>query len=197
MLPDLPIIKEKLFAVQMDFMKQTTRQFMPAFGDCPVLRVFEGSQQGVERSTGDTEVRDFSVARASITTKPHEEDLGSIFAKLCDMAKQYAGQMEQNSFRNLNETLDKHGQTADAKGAPLNADMLLEAYRKIEIPLGPDGEVDIDGLRFVIAPGMEERMQAAILELRTSPEKSKLLEEIKQQKKEAALAREADRKLVG
>lgn len=195
MLPDLPAVKRKLLKVQMDFVQNTARELMPAFGECQTIHIFEGNQQGVERATGDTDIRDLNVASAEVAVAPHKDDLGTVFSKLHDMARQFAEQFEKKSFQHLNEVLDQHGQTADAKGT-LNADTLLEAFSKIEFPLGPNGEIDLSNFKLVCAPSAQDRMKAAMLEIENIPEKKRRLEEIMQQKKEAALAREADRKLV-
>ncbi|MHC4269876.1 MAG: hypothetical protein ACYSTS_15615 [Planctomycetota bacterium] len=192
MLPDLPKLKNELFEVQMRFFRWASHQEMGVFSSCKSLPMFEGDMHGVERSTGDQEVNSLWKISTDITIEPSIETIGSIFAKIYDMAQQAGKQVEKNSFEYLSKSLDEAGQTINAKDRDM-VDALFEMFEKIEIPLGEDGRLDRSGLQIVCG----SEVIKAIQRIEQSPETKEKFENLMKQKEDKARARKANRKLVG
>ena len=192
MLPDIPTLKKRLLKVQMKFVHDVAREQMPAFGGCLRLPIFEGNKNGIERATGDSEIREFDRVGAEIVTAPHKDDLGATFAKLYEMGRQIAEKTEKNSFQYMTELLTRVGQATDAKGKP-TAEAMLEMLEKVEIPLGADGNLDMSGMNMVVSPDAYRTAVKAWTELQSDPR----FQELMKRKEAAARVREANRKLVG
>jgi hypothetical protein len=194
MLPDLPQLKSRLLETQMKYVRWAAKQQMPAFGDCAEHPIFEGSQHGIERATGDTEINSFNKIGAEVVSAPHMDDLEATFEKLYAMGGQLAEQFEKNAFKYICELMDRTGQTVKGENGKFTVNTFLEALSKVEFPLGADGNIDLAGFRLVVNPVDHERVAQ---EIENSPELMKKMTEILEKKQEAARAREADRKLVG
>lgn len=192
MLPDLPEVKRELLVFLMQYFNSTSRQEMGALKDCRVQPIFEGNTHGVERSTGDKEVNSLWEIPSETRIEPQSETLESIIAKVGDMAEQVGRQVEKNSFAHLDRTLAKAGQVIDARNKDI-ADALFEMFEKVEIPLGKDGKLDHSGMRFVCGSEMIEAMR----KIEETPAMKAKFEQIMEEKERKAIAREANRKLVG
>lgn len=196
MLPDLPLIKKRLLKIEMDFVHWATREQMPAFGDARSFPIYEGHQTGVERATGDTEVNDMLKTGVEIETAPHEDDLNITFGKLYDMGTQFAESIEKNGFKRLNETLEKCGRTVNANGV-FNVDVFFQVLSDLEYPLNAEGNIDLNGMKFVAGSKAYDAFVRVQKEIEQSPKLQERMKKILEKKQEEARAREADRKLVG
>lgn len=165
---------------------------MGAFKDCKVTMVFEGNRHGIQRSTGDSEIKDFWNFGAAITLEPHKDTLETILSKLSDMAQEMASQMQQRSFQLLSTTSEEHGQVVDGDGKTLT-ESILEVIEKVEIPLNSAGELDMSNMKLIVGPGVAERLQ----QIDYSKEIQGKLAAILERKEAAARDREANRELVG
>jgi len=199
LLPDLPILKDELFEVQMEFVRNVQNQNLGALSGCQFHPCYEGHSQSVLRATGDGETNDFERIEALIEIKC-EDDLEIVFAKLSQMGTDIAAKMQANSFRMIDDTLSKLGRTIDGKGKPWT-EQYLEMMSNVMIPLNEAGELDLSGMRIVAGPTLLAQADREMEELEADPIKKKAFYDrfnaILAQKKEEARALEANRKLVG
>jgi len=195
MLPDLPRLKSDLVAIQFRFVQWSARQQMPAFGESPQHPVFEGSHLGVEQASGDSKTDALDQFESSILLNPADDDLEAVWLKLYEMAEQLASQFEKKGFERLNESCARTGNTVNGKGKRF-AEGILEALDKIEIPLNDQGDVDLSGMRFVVGDELFSKVPDELARIENTPELKSRMDEIMTRKKEQALAREANRKLV-
>ena len=196
MLPDLPRLKSDLASIQLRFVRWSARQQMPAFGESPQHPVFEGSHLGVEQASGDSNTDTLDQFKMSIALNRADDDLEAVWLKLYEMAEQLASQLETKGFERLNQSCARTGNAVNGKGKRF-AEGVLELLEKIEMPLNDQGEVDLSGMRFVVGDELFSKAPAEMERLAATPELQSRLGEIMAQKKEQALAREANRKLVG
>ena len=177
-------------------MHQFVQQAAGPFAECKRIPIFEGHRHGIQRSSGEEEIHDFTPAEGEIVFKPYEDDLDITFSKLFDTAVQIAQNFQKKAFERLDTSLNKLGQSIDATGMSA-FDGIFEMFEKVEFPLGKDGKLDMSGYKFIGGSEAYKRAVEAFREIDSDPVKTKKIEDLFKRKEEEARAREANRKLVG
>jgi hypothetical protein len=114
-------------------------------------------------------------------------------AKIEEIAQEIAKQQAGMLFRRLGETCDEVGNTIDANGQPLSAELMLEMISKAQMNFGQDGRPK--GM-IVIHPDMAPALKRADEEVERDPELKRRCEEILRRQREEWATRESHRKLV-
>jgi hypothetical protein len=114
-------------------------------------------------------------------------------AKIEEIAQEIAKQQAKMFFRRVGETCDEIGNTINANGQPLSAELMLEMFSNAQLNFGPDGRPTG---QFVIHPDMAPAMKRADEELERDPELRRRFEDILRRKREEWATRESHRKLA-
>jgi hypothetical protein len=104
---------------------------------------------------------------------------------------QIADQMKRRFLTNLNETIEAIGNVIEGEGRALDAEVLLDTYRMIEMSFDDDGQVNM--------PDLVSGNPAASETIARIHEDEQFITELNalvDQKREEWLARESNRKLV-
>jgi hypothetical protein len=114
-------------------------------------------------------------------------------AKIEEIAQEIAKQQAKMFFRRVGETCDEVGNTINANGQPLSAELMLEMFSNAQLNFGPDGKPTG---QFVIHPDMAPALKRADEELEGDPELKRRFEDILRRKREEWATRESHRKLA-
>jgi hypothetical protein len=114
-------------------------------------------------------------------------------AKIEEIAQEIAKQQAEMFFRRVGETCDEVGNTINANGQPLSAELMLEMFSNAQLNFGPDGRPTG---QFVIHPDMAPALKRADEELERDPELKRRFEDILRRKREEWATRESHRKLA-
>jgi hypothetical protein len=114
-------------------------------------------------------------------------------AKIEEIAQEIAKQEANMFFRRVGETCDEVGNTINANGQPLSAELMLKIFSNAQLNFGPDGRPTG---QFVIHPDMAPALKRADEELERDPELKRRFEDILRRKREEWATRESHRKLA-
>lgn len=114
-------------------------------------------------------------------------------AKIEKIAQEIAEQQAKMFFRRVGEICDEVGNTINANGRPLSAELMLEMFSNAQLNFGPDGKPTG---QFVIHPDMAPALKRADEELERDPELKRRFEDILRRKREEWATRESHRKLA-
>jgi hypothetical protein len=114
-------------------------------------------------------------------------------AKIEEIAQEIAKQEAEMFYRRIGETCDEVGNSMNAKGQPLTAELLLQMFSNVQMNFGPDGRPTA---QFVIHPDMAPALRKAGEELERDPELRRRHEDILRRQREEWATRESHRKLV-
>lgn len=196
MLPDFPETKLLFGKFFRNYMRRKMRELSP-FGMVQIHYLHEGRGMKMVRadeSESDSQVQQFSSEMQMRFDEIPELTLDKVIKKfdavILDMLKQQTGFTAER----LDAEIPKSN-TVDAKGRKLDAALIIEMYRTIELEFYADGtphELHTVGPLFTA-----EAHQRIEEEFRNNPDLQKQLDNVIEEKREKWRAREADRKLVG
>jgi len=196
MLPDFPETKRLFSRFFQTYMRRKIREISP-FGMIQVRHYHEGRAMKVIR---DDQSESQSVMQHLSTQL--EIKLDEIGDLTLDKAIQKHDVMilemvskQANFIRERMSSEIPEGQSIDAKGGKLTAEVILEMKAKMQVAFNPDGspqEIFFDGPLFT-----PDAIAAVEQEFQDNPELQKRHEDLMARKREEWRAREADRKLVG
>jgi hypothetical protein len=197
MLPDYPETKRLFERFFQTYMRRKARQVSPFLNAVQVRYIHEGRGMKVTRAD-DTESESTVQQISSMMEIRFDEIEHLTFEKVIqkfdelvmDMVRKQAG----FAMERLGEDLPK-SQTVDAKGKGLTPEVMYDLFERIQLEYNPDGTpqaLHVTGHLFT-----PEKLQALQEQIKADPELDKKFDDLMRRKKEAWLAREADRKLVG
>lgn len=196
MLPDYPETKRLFTRVFQTYMRDKARQISP-FGMIETRHMHEGRAMKVTRadeSESKSEAvqigAEMEVTFAEAETLTLEKVIAKYDQVLLDLVRKQTTMVQERLHEDIPES-----QAVDAKGRPLDAQVLYELLDKKEIEFYPDGrphEIHVVGPLFA-----HGRLPAVMQEIDSNPELKKKFDDLMERKKEAWRAREADRELVG
>ena len=198
MLPDLPELKNDLQRIFDKYLRRQVNARMGVFDNSAKHIIHEGERMRIIRADGSVEESDMKLSSAEMTIKTDELATLTIkdrMDRLNGMAEDMARQISEHLFGSLFETLDKAGQSVDAKGKPFDIGALFDALEAIELEFDESGKHH--DIQLVIPPAMAERVQAVFKQMDADPELQRRHEEIINRKFGEWRDREAARKLVG
>lgn len=114
-------------------------------------------------------------------------------AKIEEIAQEIAKQEAKMFFRRVGETCNEVGNTINANGQPLSAELLLEMFSNVQMNFGPDGKPTA---QFVIHPDMAPALKRLGEEFDRDPELQRRHEDIIRRQREEWATRESHRKLA-
>lgn len=158
----------------------------------------EGGKQEIKYSSGESDSSypiDVSIEFPLIVSEIPTMTLDNLLEKLDNLAKQMAEKEAKFFYQRLFEILDKFGQTTDAKGRRMSAELILESLSSIRVEFDRYGRPQIPPLIF--HPTLEEAVRAAYDELENNKELKAEWNSIIEQKRNEWIEREGSRKLVG
>ena len=198
MLPDIPPLKQEIAKVLRAAFRKRVNAYMGALNESPRYYIKEGrrvitirpdgrrDETGLKQASAETTVRFEEVPRLSIQDR---------LIKLDEAARDMARQISEHAFGQINEAVERVGNVVSGGGKPLDPNILLAVYEKIQLDFDENGNPS--ELMMVIAPGMEQRAKEALERLHQDPEYSKRYKEIIDKKRMEWRDREASRRLVG
>jgi ribosomal protein S21 len=203
MLPDFPELKAELSKFIFEFLAQRVYLHLGALSEIRRHTVFEGPQedsqgQQLVRHTGEVENSGLKLMSAEISVSSNEfpkMTLDQVLSKADEIAQKLASQMAKHAYQRISETLEGTGNTVDAKGKKLSAELILELFSTVQIDFDRNGNPKMP--KFHIHPKLAETLSLAINELENNRELKRELNQILVNKKEEWREREAYRKLVG
>lgn len=119
-----------------------------------------------------------------------ENDLGLIARTILPLNEEMQRQFAQNMYGVVGAAAEKVGNVVDARSAGSFAQSMLEMFKKIELGVDRDGNVSLPQIH--LAPETFERVSREMRDV--PPEIEAEIEQIKAEKIQAALSREAERK---
>ena len=182
----------------MQYVRQQARHRMGVFSTAPTHLIHEGASTRILRADGSEDASDLKQASSELMLKFSDIPTltsGQRTDLLNQMAEQLATQMSQHLFASLDETLQKAGQTVDAKGRKLDGAAVLDALESVQTDFDENGKPS--EFTFVTGTALHAAAKAAFEEIESSPTLSKRRNEIYERKRLAWRDREANRKLVG
>jgi len=193
-LPDYPSLKHDISNYLLLFLRAARVQRMGPFNKSAHVTYHEGDTS--DFSTVDGEIKELDTQAVGVD----EEITLSALAYLTNaqaieaMQKygiQIADQMTRRFLRNLNETIEAIGNVTEGGGRALDAEVLLDTYRMIEMSFDDDGRVNMPDL-ISGNPAASETVARIHEDEQFITELNALID----QKREEWLARESNRKLV-
>jgi len=198
MLPDWPQVKGDLAKKLEIFVRERVQVHLGPLGQIRQASVFEGESQQLVRAKGDIEHVPFEETYVDTQATP-EELIGMPFDKLLErfdqMAQEMAGKIATSMYASLSEAVERVGNTIDARGTKLTAEMLLTSLGKIQIDFGPDGLPKLPAIH--IHPKLVETVELATAKLESDPALRQEFQALIDSKREEWNVREASRELVG
>ena len=193
-LPDFPSLKQEISNFLTLQYKAALRQRLGPFNKSAYVTYHEGNASDIANVDGD--VVEMDLQKAGVEEELQWSDLGHMTPAETVEAMQRHGveiaeQMIRRFMGNLDETLTAAGRVTNLQGRALDADLLLEIYRDIEFGFDDEGRPSLPDL-MPTNPAANETVARIYQDDDFMQKLSVLVDE----KREAWLARESDRKLV-
>jgi len=119
-----------------------------------------------------------------------ENDLGLIARTILPLNEEMEKQFAQSMYGVIGAAAEKVGNVVDAKAAGSFANSMLEMFRKIEIGVDREGNISMPQLH--VGPAMAEKIANELQDV--PPEIEAEIEQVRAEKVQSALDREAERK---
>lgn len=204
MLPNFPELNTELSRFIFEFLGQRVKFHLGLpLSEIRHHTVFEGPQddnegQQLVRHSGEVETSGLKFISSQITITAKElpqMTLDDVLSKVDEVAKNLASEMAKHAYQRLTETLERTGNTIDAKGRKISAEFILEMLSTLQIDFDRNGSPRMPQLQY--HPTMEEAVSRAFNELNNNRELKREFKQILVNKKEEWRERETCRKLVG
>lgn len=198
MLPDFPKLKRHLGRQLIAAFKREVALSAPLVSQVRSVAQHEGS--GGSYETEDGEIKQRTPQEMSVPVEsPDAEAVPSFgpedaFQNMRDAAKSMASKKTKALFSAIEEATEEVGNSLDAKGQPISAEMILKMWETMRISFDEQGKPQMP--TFVFNPVQEERFKEAFRRLETEPELMKRREEIINRQRLDWYDRESNRKLV-
>jgi hypothetical protein len=145
------------------------------------------SEQGFVRVGGDMSVHDDEFAGLPIA---------EVMRRLRDLATEMASGRAAHVVATLDAACQEVGNVVDAEGAPIGPELLLRMWETIDIDFDDAGRPRMPSIHVGTAE-QADAVREAQARIAADPKLRARAEEIMQRKRDAWLAREADRTLAG
>jgi diadenosine tetraphosphate (Ap4A) HIT family hydrolase len=159
--------------------------------------VHEGKENTIVRSETPAEQTEMFLASAETQTPLIEIDsvnLEYILRQLHNLGQQFEEQFSKRLFQTMQNVTAKTGQTVNAKGQPLNNEILFETLSKVQMDFEKS---DTGNMSIVVPPGTEKTLQKLDDEIQRSPELRQKFADLMEQKRNEFREREINRSMVG
>lgn len=197
MIPDFPKVKTELKEFWVRYLENKQKELLGFWSSLPSRIHHEGSAWVMKRVDGSIDHHDYtpieSIFTVDFNEAPHLTP-ERLREKLNKVAEDMARQLAQGFIGTLNETLEKTGQTKDAKGRPFSKELLLEMLEMVELDFDERGEPILPAL--VMAPQLYEKIKSDVPTWDQDPVFNAAHEAIIERKRTNWRDRESHRKLV-
>ncbi len=169
----------------------------PLLSLASTVRAHEGDSFAIEREDGTVERSKYREHKVSCRVDLREISQRGVDAVVPLLSKVREGierDMAQTLFKEVERTSDKVGTSVNAAGRQLTAELLLEAFERIEFAFNDDGSPRLPTL--VIHPDQVTRVQTELSRLCDEGELKQRMAQLIEKKRAAWRDREADRRLV-
>jgi hypothetical protein len=197
MLPDFPKLRIELSRkLRSDFKKQTDLR-APIVAEIKVVAQHEGKGGSYETEDGEIkriEPQQVSVpVNSPVASSPsfgYEDALRTIHEAADEMARKQTKML----FATLHEAVEEVGNSLDAEGQPLSAELILKMWERIQLDFDEQGNPKMPTL--VFNPIQHQRVEEQFRRLATEPDLMKRRREIMNRQRLDWYDRESHRKLV-
>jgi hypothetical protein len=197
MLPDWPNIKRDIVRAMMRRVRAEIGA-RSTIGLVPKSSVHEGHATMMIRADGTSEASPFETSEGEFALPMEalkEENLEQLFARMRPLIESQAKARTESMLRTVEAASRAAGTASDAKGRPITAELILEAWEKLDIEFMPNGMPRWP--QMVFHPSQQDRVDAELTRLQTVPELRERMQALLARKREDWRAREADRTLAG
>jgi len=196
MLPDWPSPKREIVRALMRHVRvRVEDRSITGIATSPV---HEGHGTSIHRADGTVDERPFERAGAEIAIPVEAietESLQGIFDRMDGIIDTLARAKSEALFRTVGEATRAAGTATNAGGQPITAELLLQAWEKLNIDFRANGQPQWPTT--VIHRSQQDRFIVERARLESEPMLRQQLIELINRKREEWIAREADRVLVG
>src|SRR6266567_4879285 len=155
MLPDYPVIKEKLQQFLDRRLQVSIRRFLGPLAEIPPRRVFEGRDFNIDDEAHPDRNRTLQplVVNSEITAADIPTmTLPDVLARVDKIAEEMARAQSDFSYARIAEDLTAAGQSVDAGGAPLNPEHVFAIFERLQLEFDDSGQ--IKDLAMIVHPSM-------------------------------------------
>jgi len=197
MLPDFPKLRIELSRkLRSDFKKQTSLR-APLVAEIKVVAQHEGKGGSYETEDGEikrNEPQEVSVPVNSPVVSGPSFGYEDALRMVHEAAEEMARKQTKMLFAKLNEAVEEVGNSFDAQGQPLSAELILKMWERMQFDFDEQGNPKMPTLVFnpVQKPNVEEQFRR----LKHEPLLRKQHQEIMNRKRLDWYDRESRRKLV-
>jgi hypothetical protein len=198
MLPDFPIIKEKLKKLSNAQFKAAMLAYLGPFSDIPRSMVFEGDELIIVREDGSIEstpLTEMKVERQIDLTQVERMTPDIVRQHIDSAAKEMAIQQSKVLLEDLNKSIRKTGNLIDVGRRPFSIEVFFKALERIWIDFDGNGNPIMPTI--VAGDKTSEAVAKVLREAESDPQCRARLKEIIEIKRMQWRDREANRKLVG
>lgn len=197
MLPDFPRVKQFLLR-RIVGLTRAGAQSDPLLALVPAFVIHEGSRARLRREDGSEQTMDFSdpvTASVELSVDDMRKRGPEATREAArDLASQLHTGLAKKMIAGVEEAVASTGNTVDAGGKPVTADMVLETYRKMELTFDRDGKWEKPS--FFGHDKAMAQVERVMQEIEENPVLQRKLDEIVDEQRERWRVREASRKLV-
>jgi hypothetical protein len=138
MLPDFPDLKSDLAEHLDEFVRARIDFHLGALSQIKRVRYFEGRGWTLNYSSGETHDSEMQLTEEELSLSVEEIPnltFDDMLTKLDEFAKRLAEKQAVRAYQRISEIIEKFGNSVDAKGRPLTAELILEMFNQVHIDL--------------------------------------------------------------
>jgi len=198
MLPDFPIVKELMYELLSERLREVHRQQLGFFGTLRSHKHVEGHRTRTERADGSVDDHEYTeVTSSRLITDDEYASItqDDITKRVTDLTEEMAEKVSGFAFERISEILEQTGNTIDHKGKPLTVDIFFEMLDSVWIDFDRNGRPSMPTI--VATPTLRTSFERIFEEIEKSQEHRERHRSIFEQKWIDWRDREASRKLVG
>jgi hypothetical protein len=193
MVPEYPRIAAGLNWCYREYVRREVGRHLGHLSEIRSVLQFEGTETVLTRADGSRENVGMVRIEAGGRVFTRTSTLDTILTELSSLALDMAHQQSRSVYAAMDKVCEESGQTFDARGQRLDADLFLKALEMVEIDFDDLGRPRLPTL--VVGGGPDA--VRTLLSQQDDPEVKKRFDALISDKYEAWRDREASRKLAG
>lgn len=193
MVPEYPRISAGLNWLYREYVRQEAARFLGHLSEIRSVLQFEGTETVLARADGTRENVGMVRIEAGGRVFTRDSTFQTILDELSRLALDMARQQSRSFYAAMDKVCEESGQTFDARGQRLDADLFLKALAMVDIDFDEQGRPQLP--KFVVGGGPDA--VKTLLSQQDDPEVKKRFDALIADKYEAWRDREASRKLAG
>ncbi len=193
MTPEYPRISAGLNWFYREYVRREVARYLGHLSEIRSVLQFEGTETVLTRADGTRENIGMVRIEAGGRVFTRSSTVDTILTELSRLAVEMARQQSRSFYAAMDKVCEESGQTFDARGQRLDADLFLKALEMVEIDFDEEGRPQLPKL--VVGGGPEA--VRTLLSQQDDPEVKRRFDALIADKYEAWRDREASRKLAG